>query len=230
MSNTTLKIKTEENKWEQVYGNAIANRLRKDENLADLVDKQEARQNLELTGDNNTTHYHDNRYLPLIEGEINARKAETSQLRTELDAEVSSRIQDKTDISNSLIEIQNNLENTMANTKQELSNNMNILQDNVDAKLKETNAALNQADVAAKTISVAGSTVASHSALSMKSISSGSSYSYATETINPSLGSGTYTIADLLSKLSAMSHSHSFSDCGGNCNCNCNCTHSSHSH
>ena len=38
-----------------------------DKNLADLKNKQEARDNLEISGDNVHTHYHDDRYMPLIQ-------------------------------------------------------------------------------------------------------------------------------------------------------------------
>lgn len=52
--------------WMPLYTNIIAKCLFADKNLSDLKDKQAARDNLELNGDNNHTHYHDDRYLPLI--------------------------------------------------------------------------------------------------------------------------------------------------------------------
>lgn len=54
------------NKWFSLYADAIKNRLKRTENLADLTDKTEALKNLGLTGDVET-HHHDSRYLPLIE-------------------------------------------------------------------------------------------------------------------------------------------------------------------
>ena len=86
MSDITLKLKTAENEWVQIYGNAINNRLRKDENLNDVDDKAESRKNLEIIGDNNTTHYHDNRYIPLIEAEEAARKKEDEYTRDYIEA------------------------------------------------------------------------------------------------------------------------------------------------
>ena len=53
--------------WEALYTKIISKALFAENNLSDLTDKEEARENLELTGDNNTTHYHDDRYLPLIQ-------------------------------------------------------------------------------------------------------------------------------------------------------------------
>lgn len=63
----TIKYHNNDGDWVSLYVDAINNRLRKDKNLSDLLDKAAARTNLELTGDNNHTHYHDDRYLPKIE-------------------------------------------------------------------------------------------------------------------------------------------------------------------
>ena len=46
-----LKYKDNEG-FKSLYSEAIKNRLRKDQNLADVTNVQEARENLELTGDN----------------------------------------------------------------------------------------------------------------------------------------------------------------------------------
>lgn len=86
MSDITLKLKTADDEWTQIYGNAINNRLRKDENLSDVDNKAEARKNLEIIGDNNTTHYHDDRYIPLIEAEEAARKKEDEYTRDYIEA------------------------------------------------------------------------------------------------------------------------------------------------
>ena len=231
MSDTTIKIQTENGKWEQLYGNAIANRLRKDQNLADVDNKQEARNNLELTGDNNTTHYHDSRYLPLIEKEAEERKAETAQVKADLNTEIENRSQDKTDISNSLIQIQTNLENTVTSTKQELNSNMNTLQNNMNSKIDKMNKLLFGADVATKTVSVSGSTQDTSSKFDYSKtveIKGNTVYTGIAKTTS-SLGAGTYTISDLLTNLTALSHAHTFSQCTTSVN-NCDCKHSSHSH
>lgn len=69
----TIKYHNNNGDWVSLYADAIKNRLRKDKNLSDLLDVAEARKNLELTGDNNHTHYHDDRYLPKIEKEVQDR-------------------------------------------------------------------------------------------------------------------------------------------------------------
>lgn len=62
-----IKFKRGAGKWETLYVEAIRNRLRRDKNLTDLIDIAAARETLGLTGDNNKTHNHDDRYLPKIE-------------------------------------------------------------------------------------------------------------------------------------------------------------------
>lgn len=241
--NISIKIKKDDNTWEQIYGNAIANRLRKDQNLADIIDKQEARDNLELSGDNNTTHFHDSRYVPMIENEKNERKAETTQLRTDLDAETANREKDKEDISKTLVKVQKDVETTVADTKKELSNNMNTLQSNVDVKIDQVNQKLDKADVGKKTMTTAGSLHSESATLNqsretdiLQQCKWGSSkyYSYTEvehSNVKTSIKSGTYTIEELLDKLIAASHEHQVTQCTTYVkNCNCKCTHSSHSH
>lgn len=53
--------------WIALYAEAIRNRLRIDLNLSDVNDKAKARHNLELDGDNNHTHFHDDRYVKISE-------------------------------------------------------------------------------------------------------------------------------------------------------------------
>lgn len=80
----TIKYQTSDKGWVSLYADAIKNRLRKDKNLSDVLDKAEARKNLEIIGDNNTTHFHDSRYIPLIQKETQDRitaDAEEKKLR-----------------------------------------------------------------------------------------------------------------------------------------------------
>ena len=53
--------------WHVLYGGILANILRKDKNLSDVEDRAAAREALELTGNSNTTHYHDSRYMTRTE-------------------------------------------------------------------------------------------------------------------------------------------------------------------
>lgn len=240
--NISIKIKKDDNTWEQIYGNAIANRLRKDQNLADIIDKQEARDNLELSGDNNTTHFHDSRYVPMIENEKNERKAETTQLRTDLNAETANRAKDKEDISKTLVKVQNDVNATVSDTKKELSNNMNTLQSNVDVKIDQVNQKLDKADVGKKTMTTAGSLHSESATLNtardedvLTQCKYGRQhYSYTKvqhSNVKTNIKNGTYTIEELLDKLISVSHEHQVTECTTyNKNCNCKCTHSSHSH
>lgn len=66
-----LKFRKNISEWYSLYANAIKNRLRRDLNLSDVCDVQETRDNIGLSGDNNHTHYHDDRYIPIIEKRIN---------------------------------------------------------------------------------------------------------------------------------------------------------------
>lgn len=240
--NISIKIKKDDNTWEQIYGNAIANRLRKDQNLADIIDKQEARDNLELSGDNNTTHFHDSRYVPMIENEKNERKAETTQLRADLDTETANREKDKEDISKTLVKVQNDVNATVADTKKELANNMSTLQNNVDVKIDQVNQKLDKADVGKKTMTTAGSLHSESATLNQSrdvrdvvtQCGWHSGYKYTEvehSSVKTNIENGTYTIEELLNKLVAVSHEHQVTQCTTYVkNCNCKCTHSSHSH
>lgn len=116
--------------FKSLYTDAIKNRLRKDLNLADLENTQEARKNLELTGDNNHTHYHDDRYLPKIEAEANKRETADNEI--------------KNLINNKVDEITNTTNNNINNLKETLNNKIDnaIVQEVIDrnnAISKETN-------------------------------------------------------------------------------------------
>lgn len=256
---TTIKFKKDKNSWEQIYGNEINNRLRKDKNLSDVNDKAESRKNLELIGDSNTTHFHDSRYVPMIENEKNERKAETTQLRTDLNAETANRTKDKEDISKTLVKVQNNINTTVADTKKELSNNMNTLQNNVDTKINQVNQKLDKVDVGKKTMTTAGSLHSESATLNQSRIvdtqtqfsdkdhlnkpwwdntiihpdipPGGTRYIYENSHVEKNIVSGTYTVEQLLNKLASASHVHTVTECTSSISeCNCNCRHTSNSH
>lgn len=86
-----LKYKDNDGVWRTLFRDmmsAIKNRLRCDKNLHDLVDVAEARKALGIIGDNNHTHYHDDRYM----GKINTVKDEINKL-TEMLQEFKNKIQ-----------------------------------------------------------------------------------------------------------------------------------------
>lgn len=81
-----LKWKKSVTEWIGFYADSIKNRLRRDKNLSDVLDVVEARKNLGLTGDSNDTHYHDGRYLTLINAEVNERKSDVQGLTGSIDS------------------------------------------------------------------------------------------------------------------------------------------------
>lgn len=82
-----IKIKTAEG-WISLYQAFINSCLKRDKNLGDILNKEEARKNLELTGEDNHTHYHDDRYVPLIEGAKDEMIAELQQVRNEIEIQI----------------------------------------------------------------------------------------------------------------------------------------------
>lgn len=238
---TTIKFKKDKNSWEQIYGNEINNRLRKDKNLSDVNDKAESRKNLELVGNNNTTHFHDDRYLPKIDAESAKRESEDDQIKKILNQEVADRKKDSQDISKAIVDSENRVNTNMANTKNELNNNMNTMQSALSSKMDNLKIEMQRNDVGTKTITSPGGSGLSNGLNSSITYAVGTSgncggrnctaYATKTFTAQDSISSGTYTIEQLLNKLSQASHVHSssVSQCIVNCNCNCNC-HSSNSH
>lgn len=98
-----LKIKKDINEWYSFYSNAIRNRLRRDKNLSDVMDVQAARENLGLTGDNNHTHYHDDRYKSLINTEAKTRETADADIRNQL-------IQIKADYQNTCAKLKSDVQ------------------------------------------------------------------------------------------------------------------------
>ena len=99
-----LKFKGNDGAWKTLFRDmmfAIKNRLRCDKNLHDVIDVAEARKALGILGDNNHTHYHDDRYMGKInaaEHNINELTATLQELRNKIQKEVAdmlSRINDK---------------------------------------------------------------------------------------------------------------------------------------
>lgn len=238
---TTIKFKKDKNSWEQIYGNEINNRLRKDKNLSDVNDKAESRKNLELIGDNNTTHFHDDRYLPKIDAESAKRESEDDQIKKILNQEISDRKKDSQDINKAIVDSENRVTTNMTNTKNELNTNMNTMQSTLSSKMDSVKEEVKRNDVATKTITTSGGAGMSDGfntsttyVAGTKNCGWGGQCTYiATKTFTSkdNISSGTYTIEQLLNKLSQASHVHekSISQCTVNCNCNCNC-HSSNSH
>ena len=98
-----LKWQRGNNDWVVLYGNIMQNRLRRDRNLSDLANSTEAKKNLGLFGDV-TDHYHDARYMPLINSlrgdlqeEARQRKMELEHSKSIIDEHVRKSVRDVID-------------------------------------------------------------------------------------------------------------------------------------
>lgn len=241
---TTIKFKKDKNSWEQIYGNEINNRLRKDKNLSDVNDKAESRKNLELVGDSNTTHFHDDRYMPKIDAESAKRKSEDDQIKKTLNQEIADRRQDSQAIGKAIVDSENRVTTNMTNTKNELNTNMNTMQSTLNSKMDNIKAEVKRNDIATKTITTSGGagisnnltyterTVVGVSNNCSAYTNCGATMTYSSKTVSTkdNISSGTYTVEQLLNKLSAASHTHTatISQCTSQCNCRHH--HASHSH
>lgn len=120
-----LKYRSNDGKWTTMFRDfmaAIKNRLRCDKNLNDVMDVGAARENLGLIGDNNHTHYHDDRYLGKIEAESQARNSAV------------------TEIYNSIENLRKNITSISAS----LDTKINNVQQNVNAQVANLIQAMNQ--------------------------------------------------------------------------------------
>lgn len=113
-----IKWKTGDNKWFTFYVEAIRNRLRRDLNLSDLTDKQKARENIELNGDNNHTHFHDDRYLPVIEASV---KKNNQEIITSINDEASIRQKTDTELSKQILDVKNQQDAINKNIQSDVS-------------------------------------------------------------------------------------------------------------
>lgn len=159
----TLKLRKDDKTWIQVYGNEINNRLRRDKNLSEISDKAEARVNLELDGENNTTHFHDSRYLPKIEAEANTREAKDTQLLNALNQEIEDRAKIVDEIQQQLLKTEENINESLATTKVEINSNLDTLQKNLDTQVSNLKAEIENIGIEKKTITVSGSAQATFS-------------------------------------------------------------------
>ena len=202
--------------WYTVYGSILKDTLRCSKNLSDLTDKNLARTNLELVGDNITTHLHDSRYLPLIQAETSARTIAINNLSLNLSKEVTDRQTDMTALESS-IDTKLTAQTTSVNKSiSDLQTSVNLSITNlttyVDTSIANMNTNLTNNINSINTVSVSGTQV--NTSVDLKV---GSYYLYA----NGGIGAGTYGLKDLLQRLVNLSHNHSSSP--HNCNCNCNC-------
>lgn len=136
-----LKFKKTLKEWIPFYVDAIKNRLRRDLNLSDVFDVQATRDNIGLSGVNNHTHYHDDRYIPKINKEIDTRKQEITSLNNKLATEHNERIaaddKEKNERVTSINSIQAALNKGIAELKKLCNDLKNRLDGNEFVKSKD---------------------------------------------------------------------------------------------
>lgn len=172
---STLKYKLRDG-WNTLYGGILSRVLRKDRNLAELTDKSVARQNLELNGDNNTTHYHDSRYVPLIneakDAAISAAHNELTSIKSVYDADISSLYTGlnslSTTTSGQITTINNNITSNYNSLKQYVDNkiaSLTTLVNNTKTSLtSEMNNIKNRMSTLEGTVGSHTTTIANHTA------------------------------------------------------------------
>lgn len=232
-----LKYMKDKNTWITFYVDAINNRLRRDKNLGDVLDKQVSRDNLELSGVDNETHFHDKRYLPKINQEIIDRQNADANL-------VGNIIQEKTDRQNADAAIANAVTNKIDIVEQK-TNAIQVIFNTTNADLADRIDGVKDSvdNIGTKAVAVPGSTQAQISIQTVTGTVTNSrgwrnSPVTADYTDNiridntvAGIAAGTYTLDDLLSQLVQESHSHTQNsttrsyNCVPNCNCNCSSSH-----
>lgn len=104
-----LKYKTD-NGWVSLYTYVLSLFMRKSKNLSDIENKAEALENLELVGENITSHSHDSKYLPLIQAAKDNAINKVDELRLDTNVEIRNI---KESISSSNTEIDTKLDKNM---------------------------------------------------------------------------------------------------------------------
>lgn len=209
---SVIKWKKAVNDWVSVYRDAIKRRLKKDKNLSDLDDKAAARENLEIVGDNVTSHQHDSIYVPMIDAEAEERKAKDEEILAELETLKAQEDSSLKDLIQSLVNSETAANQKISNLNNQISSTQSRLNTNVSK-------ASSQADIGAKTIYVSGSSISNSSA----TVEYNSAYSNKSYNTNSGVGSGTYTLRDLINALVNVSHTHHTTTSSVQCNCDCDC-------
>lgn len=82
-----LKVLTD-NGWLPLYTYVLSLFMKKENNLSDLTDKNEALKNLQLTDNNITSHAHDSIYLPKIQEAEDRVSTKVDDLKLAIDIQI----------------------------------------------------------------------------------------------------------------------------------------------
>lgn len=205
---SVIKWKKAIGDWASVYKDIIERRLKKDKNLSDVPDKAAARENLEINGDNVTSHQHDSTYIPMINKEVAERKATDEEILSQLNILKEKEDSSLKDLIQALIDNETAANQKISNLNNQISSTESRLNSNISN-------ATSQANINARTISVPGSSVSS-SSMTLGDSSIGSTRT--TYNTSSGIGCGTYNLVDVLNALVSASHTHSMTS---NCECVC---------
>ena len=97
-----LKVLTD-NGWLPLYTYVLSLFMKKENNLSDLTDKNEALENLQLTGNNITSHAHDSIYFPKIQEAEDRVSTKVDDLKLATDIQIRN-IQNSISASNTEID------------------------------------------------------------------------------------------------------------------------------
>lgn len=146
-----LKYKDNNGTWITMFKDfmaAVKNRLRVDKNLGDVADVSISRANLGLTGDNNHTHYHDDRYLGRISAEAHARNEAVTNLNSQIEVLRRNLNSISTDIDTRISDLENTtnsrINNLTQNTNQRFSSLEQTINNGINALRAQLTDLLNQ--------------------------------------------------------------------------------------
>ena len=196
----TIKLFSKAKKWLDLYLGHIKSCLQITNNLSDVKDVQEARDNLELSGKNIINHKHDSRYLPLIQQETTDRKNSDDNVLKALATETASHEQAISNASNQIAKTQSSLNSSISNAEQTLLNAENNIQNNLFSLAQKISLNTNN-------MSTSGSAITEFD-FARKWCYDGSEYPNYIST-KKGIGSTNTALADLICELVRCSHTHS---------------------
>jgi hypothetical protein len=217
---SVLKWKDANGKWVAIYANFLRDCLRKSNNLSDILDKVAARRNLGVDGDNVTSHYHDSRYLPLIE-EAKAAVGFGQNITNAIEKE-------KTERKAADDEIRNDIDTFKKDFNAGMDNLIVIVNNTFDTKSKELDTKLDQ--LKNKINETIGKIDLQYSNVDINTDFAGRNnlgdntnkpskenwikilYWYEDDGIERVIGNGQYTLSQILNLLVKHAHRHTYQD------------------
>ncbi len=229
---STIKIKDKDkNKWEILYADEINYYNRISNNLSDIENKAEARENLGLS-DDVTTHNHDSRYNPMVDQEAirraagdNANREKLNSVKNAMDEVLTPA--EKTQIVNSVNKLNSDTDTEISIRASSDNTLMKNFKNSIDATQKILDDAQVNTVVTNGTNFSAGNGEVIESVVLSKYTDNKSDITVTRDfSIKPGVLSGEHKLDTLLTRLAKISHCHkndvSTASSSNNCNCDCN--------